>query len=130
MSSELIAVEKKGIKKLGSIRIKTKKIFENGLRERKILGFEGVLKKGKLPDKYTEGEESFYYAKEGNMRHCLWSDNFLFHCNHCVLIEGEIYSEEGFHDRLVFVRKSGNKLHQINKEIRESNWKGEETFII
>lgn len=112
-----------------SMKIYTEKIVLRGEKYRKVLGFEGVLEKDKLPKEYTIsyprvvletfcGEKYLVILDEKGRRYSMYSDRH--------------YKEDEFQEMLKAMEKAGEKLYEINKKVKELEevWRGEETFII
>lgn len=112
-----------------SMKLYTEKCVIRGEKYRKILGFEGVLEKNKLPKEYTQGYprvvlESFCGEKylsvvdEKGRRTVMYSDHY--------------YEENEFQEMITAIEKAGERLYEINKKVKELEevWRGEETFII
>ncbi len=106
------------------ITIKTEKVVtSNGTETRKILEIE-ALGWNDLPEAYRNEAESIYLDRFGVLCHCTIAG--------WVLRKDSIYSEEKFQNAIEDVRKAGDLLCKINKELKQKRavWNGEETFVI
>jgi len=114
-----------------AIVIKTMKVVgKDGVPSRKILGVEALGRKDGLPKKYLCGAPRVLYSTFRRERLVIvpekgdaWS-----------LPVGGVVDEETFQKSLDVIRRAGDRLHKINKEIerkREEFGHGKtETFII
>jgi hypothetical protein len=106
--------------KPGRIVIKTEKVLDGFVLRRKLIEFEGILPSSQLPTEYKTGmwiEKYFYGIRFGGFS--TWE-------------KGKVISEEDFQARLEYIRKCGQRLHEINSKTREirRDWSGEEIFVI
>ena len=105
-----------------SIVIKTEKVVYKGVAKYEVLGIE-ALELGELPRPYLDSEPHCYKSGESLK---IFYDGVFF------VSKGETYTTGEMKTRLDLVKKCGEWLAEINKEIKklEEKWKGKETFII
>lgn len=112
-----------------SLRIKTKKIVERGIKYIKVTKISSLME-GELPVEYTNGESVF----------CVKKPVYLLHYKEDIgmlpiggfLVIGGLYTEKIFADKMTIIRRCGNHLMEINKVLGKENkdWEGQETHIV
>jgi hypothetical protein len=117
-----------------SIKIKTEKIMVKGKERVRVLEVEALPKKD-LPYQYLSQAPNCYGSDWLYSTRIIYQDgvntpNEEYYIE--LLKRGYDYDPEEFNRRLAFIRKCGDRLKRINREIkaRAEKWHGEETFII
>lgn len=139
-------------------RICTEKVVVDGIKCRKIIGFEGIELEKDLPrecfsDKHLwfylsdiddecgcfrirDGEQTWFKRADINCSKMTRAD--MYFPNHGLELNGysfsgltncDIWTEENFRKILEGMKIAGNRLAAIRRKEKE-NWKGEETFTI
>ncbi len=106
------------------ITIKTEKVVtSDGTERRKILEIEALGWKD-LPEVYRNKTDALYLDMYNALCCCDRPNN--------ILSKGSAYPEQEFQNKLILVRKAGDLLCEINKELKQKRavWNGEETFVI
>ena len=135
------------VNKSPAARILFEKILVNGVKCRKITGFEGILGKDALPKKYIEGRPAFWqyntatrgaHVFDGAKMGWQYSDG-----SNCRLflelpdgIEidvagwcfagmsvGDVWPETTYQELLTWLKRAGSRLAKIRKQEREA-WSG------
>jgi hypothetical protein len=111
-----------------AIKIKTEKILLQGEKAYKVLDIE-ALEKRQLPIRYLALEGSVY--KKGGSPIALCISRTRSDYDRVLSVRGE-YSPQEFNERLKLIRKAGEMLRKVNKELDKENagWDGVETIII
>ena len=129
-------------------RILTEKIMVNGVKCRKITGFEGILRHDELPDTYVKGVPSFdlyrssasHYEFNGSEMSWKPVDGTSIAVSYNVprdpdptialgplpvhvLTIGDIYPEATYQAILTWLKRAGSRLAKIRREEREA-WSG------
>lgn len=111
------------------IEIKTEKVVKGNRESRLVKGVK-ALGRSRLPDHYLM-----------TYPHCFMGNNAII-VKHtpvlptnpatAIIKAGEVYSEDEFQRILDLVKRCGNRLMEINKELArlEAEWNGKETFEI
>ena len=133
--------------------ILTEKVTVSGVPCRKILGFEGIMRKEDLPASYVNGKPAFYiddsYAQ--NVRifdgHEYKIGDYMEdpvcwlrvpnECEHEVSFEGYnpalsagcVLKESDFQAWIKWMRRAGSRLAKIRKQEKDA-WSGKETIEI
>ena len=107
------------------IKIKTEKVVVRGLKKYKILELV-CLEESSLPISYIKKGECCYLS----MRDRIITNTTSIH-SPLLVLNGQ-YTEADMDARLSFLRRCGERLREINKQIAEEtrDWHGEETLII
>lgn len=135
-------------------RILTEKVMVNGVKCRKIAGFEGIKEAKDLPEKYLTGFPRFH--SEGTLRHhghaefdgCelhYFGDDTVQKINIklpenadpkvdsgrfiLLLATGDIWPETTFQNILIWLKRAGNRLAKIKKQEHDA-WSGSEEVTI
>ena len=136
-----------------SARILTEKILVNDIPCRKILGFEGILGRGELPEKYLEGSPMFcnegvkrghgHFEFDGEKLRYFGSENIMnidikvprgkppeLDIGYFLMLnEGDVWPETTFQNILVWLKRAGSRLAKIRKQ-EKAAWSGKETVEI
>jgi len=107
-----------------SIIIKTRKeVLSSGIEGRRIKKLI-ALKNNQLPLAYFNFTDNVFLSDNENRLYCRKCE--------VVLEVGYFYEENIFQKKLEFIKKSGDRLKDINDQLKEmrKNWRGKETFII
>lgn len=129
-------------------RILTEKIMVNGVKCRKITGFEGILRHDELPDTYVKGVPSFdlyrsnasHYEFNGSEMSWKPVDGTSIAVSYNVprdpdptialgplpvhvLTIGDIYPEATYQAILTWLKRAGSRLAKIRQQEREA-WSG------
>ena len=128
-------------------RILTEKILVNGVKCRKITGFEGILGRDALPKTYTEGRPVFWYEGEAppgahvfNGACMDWqlpddSCEMVRVClppgvkidvgqyGFCGMNVGDVWPETTYQELLTWLKRAGSRLAKIRQQEREA-WSG------
>jgi hypothetical protein len=113
-------------KRCTGIRIETEKvIMVSGDFGYKILSVN-ALTRNKLPWMYLKGEPCVYLHKP------TYSKHYLSLGNQKEIKVGNTYTILKFQELMDYCKKAGDRLMQVNKEIKErkKQWNGKETFVI
>ena len=138
-----------------SAKIVTEKVWVGNVKCRKILGFENIVKSHEVPMEYLSGKPRFClvrhirhatcytpkiylgdgkYKREGDSDEVVdfyvprGEDPVIDMGGYSTLIGiGDVYPEETFQNILVWLRRAGERLAEINKK---NAWSGEETVVI
>jgi hypothetical protein len=117
-----------------SITIKTRKIMVNGAERVQVLEIEALPKKD-LPHQYLSQSPNCYGSDWLYSTRMIYQDGVNTPSEDYyieLLKRGCHYDPQEFARRIEFVRKCGNRLRRINREIkaRAEKWHGEETIVI
>ena len=127
-------------------RILFEKILVNGIKCRKITGFEGIARKDELPKTYAEGRPAFWYGDAGprgahvfdgtemRWRYPSGSNCRLFLELPGAKIDvgewlfagmqvGDIWPEATYQELLTWLKRAGSRLAKIRQQEREA-WSG------
>lgn len=110
----------------GIMKFKFKKFLERGVKKYRVLGWEGVKTYNKLPAVYTQGYPCIY--EDNTTRIVLKQDTETYG----DLRVNETLSEKSYERIITFLRDSGDRLHQIRKQLKKenANWSGEFEVLI
>jgi hypothetical protein len=122
--------------KPGQVVIQTEKIIPpSGIPSRKILKITGVLGKKDLPTEYLKGPDHlkgiFFLNDQGSIQiegcisdHDAWDARLIY--------IDSIYSDYEIQRYVSIMRAAGERLHKINRSIREKakSWCGLEDIVI
>ncbi|MCK9571029.1 hypothetical protein M0R72_18925 [Candidatus Pacearchaeota archaeon] len=135
------------VNKLHVARILFEKILVNGMKCRRITGFEGILGRDALPKKYVEGQPAFWYDDHAfsgahifngammDWQHPDGSNCRLFlelpdgakidvGCYCFVGINvGDVWPESTYQELLTWLKRAGSRLAKIRQQEREA-WSG------
>lgn len=108
-----------------AIKIKVEKVVKQGEQFFKILEVVGCLHHDEVPHKYLYNKTSYCFLTEKTVQ-ITDKEGISYLTTHCI------YSKDVFYSRIEKIRKCGEILHKINKELAEKNrdWEGEEMYII
>ena len=125
-------------------RILFEKILVNGVKCRRITGFEGILRKDELPAKYLEVHPTFWLDTSCGGRHVFRDGRFCWdgpNCNGirlnlprdvCIDVgefgftgiqEGSVWPETTYQELLVWLKRAGSRLAKIRQQERDA-WSG------
>ena len=135
------------VNKSPAARILFEKILVNGVKCRRITGFEGILGRDALPKKYIEGRPAFWYEDDAPPgAHvfdgaCMdWQlpddscemvrvylppsakiDVGMF--GFCGINVGDVWPEPTYQELLTWLKRAGSRLAKIRQQEREA-WSG------
>jgi thioredoxin-related protein len=104
------------------IKIQTRKeISSSGVEGRRIMGVSALRRK-ELPTLYLNQKPSAY----------LWEDPGYLQVDRDWICVDDFLEEARFQEIVEFLRACGERLHQINRELKAKRavWTGDETFVI
>ena len=128
-------------------RILFEKILVNGVKCRKITGFEGILQYDELPKKYVNGRPAFWLDSDCGGRHVFRDGRFCWevsgdwrgngirgqlphgvdvdvgHFGFAGIQEGSVWPETTYQELLTWLKRAGSRLAKIRREEREA-WSG------
>lgn len=137
-------------------RILTEKVVVKGTPCRKILGFEGILGRDELPEKYLEGTPRFTFTPECNESRFIFNGAKIEYVlcagkRDCGMVDpmsptgsgafsawdpygvavkpGDVLPESAFQELLTWLRRAGSRLAKI-REQEKAAWSGKETIEI
>jgi hypothetical protein len=134
-------------------QILTEKVIICNVPCRKILGFEGILRRDELPEKYTNGRPSFWFvARRASGAHVFdghemsWEgpsgSNYGLVMNlpigtrigvgdYCFtgMNVGDVWPETTFQELLTWLKRAGSRLAKIRTQ-EKAAWSGKETVEI
>jgi hypothetical protein len=116
-------------KEMALAKIVTEKIVVDGVKCRRIIGFENILGPEALPDRYMHGVPRFSLS-DGYL-----SASYPHNGDHQYAVGlpiGAPLFEAEFQEILVWLRRAGSRLTKINARLAKENadWHGEETVEI
>jgi len=141
------------VKKPQAARILTEKVTIEGMPCRKILGFEGILRKEDLPARYVNGKPAFYIDDSYTQNVRIFEGHgyeigdymedpvcWLYvpnECEHEVRFEGYnpalsavcVLKESDFQAWIKWMRRAGSRLAKIRQQEKDA-WSGKETIEI
>jgi hypothetical protein len=115
------------------IKIKVKKQVNRGQKMLEVIKIDGVMKKDNLPIEYLQDGVCCYYIDEDS---CSYIKKYIKAYDEkgksYSLMEKGWYSEQQFNETLEVIRRAGDRLHEINKKIKQlkEEWNGEIEIII
>jgi len=128
-------------------RILFEKILVNGTKCRKIMGFEGILGRDALPEKYLDGTPAFWFDSDCGGRHVFRDRRFCWensgdwrgngirmyllpgvdvdvgHFGFAGIQEGSVWPETTYQELLTWCKRAGSRLAKIRQQEREA-WSG------
>ena len=128
-------------------RILTEKILVNGVKCRRITGFDGILMKDELPKKYTDGSPAFWQYSTGirgahvfDGERMGWTYPDGSNCRLCLELPdgvkinvggwefagmsvGDVWPESTYQELLTWLKRAGSRLAKIRQQEREA-WSG------
>jgi hypothetical protein len=110
-----------------SVVIRAEKVVTGDNRRYFRINELKALKTNKLPKAYINPEiEHMYLSNHEKALYTSFNNMGYF------LVEDSFYEKKDFYEKLAFIKKAGENLRRINKEIEEKrkNWQGEVEFII
>jgi hypothetical protein len=134
-------------------QILTEKVLINDIPCRKILGFEGILGRGELPEKYLESSPMFcndgvkrghgHFEFDGEKLRYFGSENVVnidikvprgkppeVDIGYFLMLnEGDVWPETTFQNILIWLKRAGSRLAKIRKQ-EKAAWSGKETIEI
>ena len=129
-------------------KIKYEKVMYKGGKAIKITDWEGMLHFEDLPTKYIQGGPHFYAGRLNNYQEyiqCEWlgkekipfiriedGSSHTLNTKGDAIYKGDIFTQENFQKLISELKKAGNRLTEINKEIKETQekWNGEGEITI
>ena len=97
------------------LRVSYKRIMQKGEPKIEIVAVHG-LKKDELPTAYVTENPAVWLTQDGRR---LWGHNGVIDVG-----VGDIISNDKFAEIVAFLKKCGDRLHRMNKEIKkiEKHW--------
>ena len=135
------------VNKSPAAKILFEKILVNGIKCRKITGFEGILQHAELPKKYIEGCPAFWYEGEAPLGAHVFNGVCMDwqlpddscetvrvylppgakidvgQYGFCGMNVGDIWPESTYQELLTWLKRAGSRLAKIRREEREA-WSG------
>jgi len=116
-----------------SLVIKTQQVVVRGIVSRKILSTKNGISHTGLPFEYIQGHPWFEIMATTSVSATqeTYNDIRIEDGQHYLEIN-KIYPEDKFQEMLKIIKKAGQRLTDINKEIKkkQKTWNKEESFVI
>ncbi|MCK9570224.1 hypothetical protein M0R72_14865 [Candidatus Pacearchaeota archaeon] len=134
--------------------ILTERVMVNGVKCRKIIGFEGIWGREELPGRYTRGKPAFWqyegsdghFVVEDEMAEWICSTPFGKAQNLAlefpdseprikidvpclVMAVGSVWTESDFQNILIWLKRAGSRLAKIKRQEHDA-WTGQEEVSI